>query len=181
MTKESYGNILRDILLFWIVGTASLCVGLLLNQFRDKPLSLVYQTKAERLQLAVAKMGTTQVTRKAPEVLPVSLSLDEFRLFAERKRGLVLDARPELFHRLGHVPGAISLPREAFESGYTQLKAQLESDKNQPLVVYCSGISCEDSIMVQEALVKLGYTHVSVFRGGWDEWTDAGLPVEKAQ
>jgi rhodanese-related sulfurtransferase len=180
MTKELFGNMLRDMLSFWIIGTASLCVGLLLNQFRDKPLSLVYQTKVERLQLAVTKIGISQLTRRAPEALPVSLSLDEFRSFAEQKRGLVLDARPELFHRLGHVPGAISLPREALESGYAKLKAQLESDKSQPLVVYCSGISCEDSIMVQQALVKLGYTHVSIFRGGWDEWSDAGLPVEKA-
>jgi rhodanese-related sulfurtransferase len=144
-------------------------------------LSLVYQTEEDRLQVTVAKLAAADGTQQPLAALPASLSLNEFQAFAATKRGLVLDARPEIFHRLGHVPGAVSFPREAFEASYAKLKPQLETNKSQSLAVYCSGISCEDSLMVQKALVNLGYTHVSVFRGGWDEWTEAGLPVEKAQ
>jgi predicted sulfurtransferase len=68
----------------------------------------------------------------------------------ESKRGLVLDARPEIFHRLGHVPGALSLPRDDFETGYAALKEKLEADRSQPIVIYCSSASCEDSGLVKK-------------------------------
>jgi rhodanese-related sulfurtransferase len=55
----------------------------------------------------------------------------------------------------------------------------MERDKAQPMVIYCSGGSCEDSGLLAETLKKLGYTNVGIFRGGWDEWTHAGLPEEK--
>jgi transposase len=42
-------------------------------------------------------------------------------MFVQEKRGLVLDARVEVYHRLGHVPGALSLPIQFFELGYAKL------------------------------------------------------------
>jgi rhodanese-related sulfurtransferase len=89
-----------------------------------------------------------------------------------------LDARPEIFYRLGHVPGALSLARDDFENAYAQLKERLEKDKNQPLIIYCSNSSCEDSHLVQSALLKLGYVNVAVFSGGWATWTQEKLPEE---
>ena len=180
MHRKFYKNICRDSVSFWIIATVSLCIGLLLNQFRDKPLSLIYQVKAERLQLSIARLASAQNIPIISLKFSSTLSLTEFQSFVEQKRGLVLDARPKLFHRLGHVPGAISFPREDFENSYTKFKAQLEINKNQPLAVYCSGPSCEDSTMVQQALVNLGYKQVSVFHGGWEEWTRAELPQEKS-
>ena len=112
---------------------------------------------------------------------PESLTLEQFQAFLASKQGIILDARPEIFHRLGHVPGALSLPREDFEASYNKLKPILEKDKNQVIAVYCSSSSCEDSGLVQNALQSLGYTHVSVFHGGWAEWTNAGLPEETNQ
>gem|GEM_PF-4178326 len=35
------------------------------------------------------------------------------------------------FHRLGHLPGAISLRRDEFETGYALVKTQLESNRSQ--------------------------------------------------
>ena len=178
MSKQFYDNLLRDATSLWIIITVSLCVGLLLNAFREKPLSLIHQSKTQRLQLAVSMISRTQV---APPLraLPTNLSLEQVQQIVEEKHCLVLDARPELFYRLGHLPGAFSLPREDFEAGYRKLSARIEANKNIAIVVYCSGISCEDSRLVQEAFRKLGYTNVAVFAGGWDEWTGADLPEEK--
>lgn len=170
--------IFDDVVSFWIMATVSLCLGLLLNQFRDKPLSLIYQTKAERLQMAVSRIESN---RQAPAELSGNLSLDDMRSFVEERRGVILDARPEVFHRLGHIPGALSLPRDDFENAYNKLKSRLERNKNASLIVYCSGSSCEDSMLVQEALAKLGYAHVAIFHGGWGEWNGAGFPEEKTQ
>lgn len=167
----------RDLVGVWLLATGSLCVGFLINQFRDKPLPLVYASKQERIDQAVAQ------TAPAAPVVPsipgkaVVIGLQEFRQLVEGRKTIILDARPEIFHRLGHVPGAVSLSREEFERDYAKNKSLL-GDHQALIAVYCSSSSCEDSGMVADALVKLGYTNVEVFKGGWDEWSGAGLPQE---
>lgn len=198
MARVSYGeavmsqliNIpLRSLLRFDIVGlcvlaTISLCVGLLLNQFRDNPLPLVYQSKEDRLIREVERIaGTSKQTPKVNDSVKTFLSeyivLEDFLQFADEKRGIVLDARPEIFHRLGHVPGALSLPRDDFEKAYAGLQNTLEADKSQPIVIYCSNASCEDSSLVCKALRALGFTHISIFKEGWSAWNKAGHPEER--
>ena len=45
------------------------------------------------------------------------------------------------------------------------------------IIVYCSGGDCHDSRLVANALLSLGFSNVSVFTGGWDAWSAAGLPA----
>ena len=59
------------------------------------------------------------------------------------------------------------------------MKAKLEANKNQSMIIYCSDESCEDSELTYQALINLGYTQISIFRGGRDAWTKAGLPEKK--
>lgn len=176
-------NILKqDMMTMWLMATIALCVGLLINQFRDKPLPLIYQSKGDRLDVVVTKMAETpKMTENRQPTLQRELTLEQFRSFVESKSGLVLDARPEIFHRLGHVPGALSLPRDDFETSYLKLRGLLEKNKSQAIVLYCSSSSCEDSALVLKALTKLGYTNIAVFHGGWSEWTQAGLKEENTQ
>lgn len=176
-----------DFLQVGILITVGLCAGLLINQFRDAPLPWIYQSKTERLDRAIT--GLTAKEKGIPneekkdtpsnESVPESLTLNQFQAYVTGKKVLILDARPELFHRIGHVPGSIALPRDEFEIYYKKHQAEMEKDKGQLLVIYCSGGSCEDSGLLSETLKKLGYTNVGIFRGGWDEWTHAGLPEEK--
>lgn len=178
----------EDFLKLGILITIGLCLGLVINQFRDKPMPWIYQSKQQRLDHAVAGLETKSpvapeaekpTSVPAQESVPESLTLEQFQAYVTGRKVLILDARPELFHRIGHVPGSIALPRDEFETYYKKHQAELERDKAQPLVIYCSGGSCEDSGLVSETLRKLGYTNVGIFRGGWDEWTHAGLPEEK--
>lgn len=167
----------KDLLSCWVIITLSVCTGFLINQFRETPLPLVYQSKAERLQLAVSRISDSQTPAEITQ-LPTTLSLEQFKDFMKQRRGLVFDARPELFHRLGHIPGTLLLPRDEFEDYYKIHREILERDKNQLICIYCSGGDCEDSKLVESALLRLGYTHVIIFEGGWNEWTKAGLPKE---
>jgi predicted sulfurtransferase len=165
-----------DLITAWLFATGALCVGLVINQFRDHPLALVYQTKVERLHEAVTTLAVE--TPPAPVGQSQAIALADFRAFVQTRKGLVLDARPEIFHRMGHVPGAISVSREAFKTDYEARRSILEPHKNDPIAVYCSSTSCEDSQMVADALLKLGYQRVLVFTGGWAEWNQQGLPEE---
>ncbi len=176
-----------DLIYLWLCATTALCMGMVLNQFRDTPLPWIYQSKAERLQDSVNRISAnipapaTTLPATLPATLPEKLSLQEFSAFVDGNQGLILDARPEIFHRLGHVPGALSLARDDFEKSYTGIKSQLESNREQPLVIYCASASCEDAELVKKSLAALGFTNTSIFVGGWSEWTKANKPEESAQ
>jgi rhodanese-related sulfurtransferase len=160
MTKKS---ILQDILKLWLLLAGCLLGGLLLNEMRPKPLAIFYT---------------------AP-TMPVNLAGDvataEMEQISASHAAVILDARPEIFYRLGHIPNAFSLPRDDFENQYRALQSFLASHKENPLIVYCSGSECHDSRMVADDLEKLGFAHVRLFRGGWTDWESANLPVEKAE
>ena len=160
-----------------------------MNQFRNDRLPLVYLPKAERIHQAVSKLavhdgpesfasGVDQSSRAAEVRF---LDLPAFREIVECKKAILLDARPEAFHRFGHIPGAISLSREQFQADYVKQRPLLQRDRAKLIVVYCSDSDCDDSQMVADGLVKLGFLNICVFKGGWEDWTAAHLPEEKAE
>ena len=160
-----------------LLAVGSLALGLVGNRFRTNPLPLVYRDQAVRLEASLPRAELAPETPPAPG----DLSLPHFLALVQSGKLLILDARPAVFYRLGHVPGALSVPREEFPAAYARIKARLEGRRTEPIVVYCSDDSCEDSRLVQAALLKMGYGRVAVFPGGWSEWNDAGLPKEISQ
>ena len=87
-----------------------------------------------------------------------------------------MDAREPAFFEEGHIPRSINLPRESILQAKTSLAL---ADKSRPVIVYCSGEDCEDSKIVAKALLALGHAKVTVYAGGWEEWSASGSPVEK--
>lgn len=172
--------LLEDLGMCCVMATVAAGIALTLNQFRDRPLPLVYESKELRLEKAVDRLAAESASHSSasPITLSNTVTLEELQEFLKEKRGFVFDARPEIFHRLGHIPGAASLPREDFENAYKSFQKELEKDRGQPIIVYCSNSSCEDAGLVQKSLRSLGYTNVAVFSGGWSEWENNQLPVE---
>jgi rhodanese-related sulfurtransferase len=169
-------TLLQELIGAWLLLTGCLIGGLVFNEIRTAPLSLVYASPEERLKRSVEQMGSIS---NAPIALEGDVGRDEMQNICVNRVALILDARPEIFYRLGHIPSALSLPRDNFEKRYQSLLSTLQSHRDKPLVVYCSDNGCHDSQMVADALQKLGYLHVRLFRGGWSEWDTAGLPEEK--
>lgn len=194
MTSRVFPTFTRDFLGLAVLVAGALTVGAVANNFRKAPLALVYATKAARLDQAVTRVAATTPVMPAPEpthsaVLappppaPEAKVYDiELAVFQQRlgePGAVVLDARPEIFHRFGHIPGALPLPRDEFEEYYPKHKARLEAYKDKEVLIYCQGSSCEDSHLVASALTKLGYMRLAIFAGGWNAWTQQGLPQEK--
>lgn len=177
ITSASIAILRKDLFPIWILATGALCAGLLINQFRDHPLPLLYSSKQQRMEAAVSRLAVDPMI--ADFDLPQVTGLAEVAKFSKNKTGILLDARPNIFYRLGHIPGARSLSREEFEKDYRQHREFLESHREQPLVVYCSDTSCEDSGLVAAALLRLGYHRVLLYKGGWSEWTQNQMPEEK--
>jgi len=108
-----------------------------------------------------------------------SIGFDKFYDLHQQGRLLVIDSRPAYYHQLGHIPGAISLPKDGGVAAVAALEDKIASAiaDGKTVAVYCSGILCADARIVARRIAGLGHP-VSIFSGGWDAWQDAGLPTE---
>jgi rhodanese-related sulfurtransferase len=88
-----------------------------------------------------------------------------------------IDVRsPRLYNRR-HIPGVVHLDlKDTFDEESLSRVAK----KDQPLVIYCSGIKCSRSSSASADAVSWGFKKVHYFRGGIVEWRDAGYPVESS-
>jgi 3-mercaptopyruvate sulfurtransferase SseA len=46
-------------------------------------------------------------------------------------------------------------------------------------VAYCGGIKCSDAKDMAFLLKAKGYKDVILYSGGWEEWTQKNMPVER--
>jgi rhodanese-related sulfurtransferase len=167
-------SVLRDFVALTTLVLGSLATGLVMNRFSHHSLPIVYQTPEQRFDAEL----TTLITTPPFEIAPAPIvGFPEFRSAVETKKALILDARPFVFYEQGHVPGALNLARDNFARDYRHLSAVLQSAAGKPIIVYCSGGDCHDSRLVANALLTLGLSNVSVFTGGWEVWSAAGLPT----
>ena len=86
---------------------------------------------------------------------------------------LFLDARSTAEFAAGHVFGAVSLPADATDSTYEELRDFLAPDMD--LVVYAGDTM--SAVRVAKFLNDRGLK-ARVLEGGWEAWQDERLPVE---
>ncbi len=131
------------------------------------------------------RQKATAVVRKPKPVLMngrgkvTSISLTELFTLQQSGKVLIYDARPGFFYALGHLPGAISLPKEEGDDGILKHEAEIKAAiaAKKPVVVYCTNLLCPDARTVANHLAGFGYSS-SVLTGGWDSWKEADLPTE---
>jgi rhodanese-related sulfurtransferase len=82
---------------------------------------------------------------------------------------VILDARYKEDYQGGHLTGAISLPTDANEALWRTRTEAIP--KNARILVYCQSAGCKFAEQVGSQLRKDGFSNISVFRGGWQEWT----------
>ncbi|MCW8918818.1 MAG: rhodanese-like domain-containing protein [Gammaproteobacteria bacterium] len=89
---------------------------------------------------------------------------------------VIIDARKEEEFAKGHIENAISLPDTEMS---TEVLAVHVAHKQTPLLFYCNGERCLRSTNAAKKALSWGYKSVYWFRGGWVEWREKNLPVEK--
>ncbi|HEY6417675.1 MAG TPA: rhodanese-like domain-containing protein [Candidatus Binataceae bacterium] len=167
-------QILRDLGGVALLAIASLVAGLVMNRFSSAPLPIAYQTPEQRFDVELTTLVAAPPFKIAPAA---TVGLEEFHSAVDSKSALILDARPSVFFEQGHVPGAYNLARDDFAHDYRDLAGVLRAAHDKPIIVYCSGGDCHDSRLVANALLSLGFSNVSIFTGGWEAWSAAGLPA----
>jgi len=122
----------------------------------------------------LAKSFPPHPDKPAVEIMP-----EDVRLL-HRGQALFLDARRSSVYAEGHIQGARSFP--VWESDIDErVKALYEEGRDQqaPIVAYCSGGNCEDSHMLAQKLYMVGFDNVLVYKDGFPDWQERGLPVAK--
>jgi rhodanese-related sulfurtransferase len=103
------------------------------------------------------------------------VTVEELKGRIDKGEAIVVgDTRSQGAFNLGHIPGAILATQSQVESHLDQIPF------DQEIILYCTWPNEESSAGAALTLYKNGYTNVSVLLGGFDEWRDAGYPVEES-
>jgi len=100
------------------------------------------------------------------------VSVSDAKGMLDKGEGVFLDCREPKEFKMGHIPGAVNIPR-----GLMEWKVSKKiPDKNAKIVVYCmvGGRGCLSAC----TLCRMGYKNVVNIAGGWQAWEKAGYPVE---
>jgi len=132
---------------------------------------------------ASAASGTSAASKSFPphpDKASADISGEDVMELHARKTVPFLDARRTSVYRDGHIAGA--RPFSVWESDVDEkVKAYFAegTDQSAPIVVYCSGGTCEDSHMLAEKLYLVGFDNVLIYKDGYPDWIQRGLPVTK--
>ncbi len=95
---------------------------------------------------------------------------------------LFLDARHEDEYLDGHIAGAVWMPASEVFARASELLAH---DPSMPVVIYCTGGSCDASHNTANRLLNYGpdlgldFADIRIMGLGYDEWKRAGLPTSE--
>lgn len=81
------------------------------------------------------------------------------------------DCREPNEYALGHIPGAVFIPRGNLE---TKIEAAIPRDRK--VLIYCA--TGNRSVLAADTMQQMGYTDVASMSGGFRDWVAAGGDVE---
>jgi 3-mercaptopyruvate sulfurtransferase SseA len=111
-----------------------------------------------------------------PEQAAAAIGREEV-LAAMEQGTAIVDARKAEHFEEGRIPGAINIPSDDPAGPLDALTARaLPEDL---VIVYCGGDPCDDSKIVFERLKASGFQNIRLYFGGWRDWVEANLHVEK--
>jgi rhodanese-related sulfurtransferase len=84
---------------------------------------------------------------------------------------IYFDCREPNEYALGHIPGAVFIPRGNLE---TKVEAALPRDRK--ILIYCA--TGNRSALAADTMQQMGYKDVASMAGGFRDWVHAGGEVE---
>ena len=100
------------------------------------------------------------------------VSVAEAKALLDKGGYLFIDCRTSKEFKMGHIPGAMNIPRGLLEF---KINSKVE-DKSTKIIMYCKsgGRSC----LATCTLCRMGYENTTSLDGGWKAWVKAGYPIE---
>ena len=141
-------------------------VGASANSFRGETRTLAWRLRVEP-------------PPKDPSLIYLEIT-SEVALRLHRAGVLFLDARRSDAYALGHIEHAINIPvweHDADNRVSTLRSRGLKQDT--PIVVYCTGGTCEDAIMLAGKVALAGFYNIYVYKNGFPDWQRRNWPITK--
>ena len=102
------------------------------------------------------------------------LSTHEATLLMNKEDAYILDIRPVVEFKKGHILGSKQIKAELVTKGDF---ATLEKSKGKPIIVVCAmGMT---SKRTASQMLKAGFENVVTLKGGINAWQGANLPITK--
>lgn len=155
------GLFFREVVQLMLMAIGAVILGGAINHSRAHPLARTYENPAAKLVARSEGKGDTVTL----------IGFDEMRSNVGSAEILIVDARPAIFFRFGHIPTAVNLPRDEFEKFLPAVQERLLDHGVMRTVIYCNGGDCEDSAFVAERLMAAGVKAIAIYQGGWEEWS----------
>jgi len=167
-SRPKLKNILFKFILIILIGSL---IGILNNSFSPSGIALVGSWRQRIISDSIVVPGSYDTKD------PPAISLSEAERSFQTKKVLFVDARLWEDFNSGHIAKAINLPYEEFKDNFSKVEKSLSSASE--LIIYCDGTECESSLFLARLLKDKGFQNIKIFFGGWKEWVQAGLPIEK--
>jgi len=81
----------------------------------------------------------------------------------------LVDARLTRDFESGHLPGAVSIPPGSSKDVRRAVLAPVSP--GAPIIIYCQSVTCPFSEKLASDLLADGFSNLSLYRGGWEEWS----------
>jgi 3-mercaptopyruvate sulfurtransferase SseA len=99
-----------------------------------------------------------------------------FKRMETRPDFYLIDTLTKDHYQKRHIPNAKNAC--VFEVSFMEQLAGITADKNAVIVLYGSSIRSMDALTAAEKLDRGGYRHVSVLKGGIEDWQSSGRKLE---
>ena len=86
-----------------------------------------------------------------------------------------VDVRSDYLYGAGHIPGAAHL---SLSMAFGESKLAKVASKDQEVVIYCDGPTCNRSSRACKMAVSWGWKKAYYFRDGYPGWKATGYPSE---
>jgi rhodanese-related sulfurtransferase len=183
-------NFVKNVIGGAVIMVIALIMGVAQNTVRSDPVKLFPETRTPASVASAASSSTPTEAKSGTDLQEVSqsqyvtdrelaageLPMARVRTVMEGGAAIIIDARSEGEFAEGHLPGALNIPIDNFIDYYNHLDEQVPT--NATVIVYCQSVTCDQSENLARELRLMGYERVLVYRGGWEEWSEAGFAGE---
>lgn len=148
----------------------SAAMGLTINAIRDDGINLIGKWPS-RIGVDSGAVTPPSAMPGDPQFVDLIDAVSKYQL----PEVTFIDSRSPEDFALAHIARAINISYDYLDGDGQKVVDSL--DKQHEYVVYCDGGECESSLYLGRYLQGLGFSRISIFYGGWQEWTGNNLPV----
>jgi len=133
------------------------------------------------LNVSAAESEASIVEKEIAESGFPVVSFEQVKAVAGKDSHFILDARPKFdYVKKGHLPGALNMPEDNLDDSFGELQGAHDLISGiKPIIVYCSGNTCDAALIAAKFLRDLGIPNVSIYTNGFTEWTEKKGTIEK--